>query len=112
MRPRPPKKLTLEGEPIAIEYSDKLGRIDGKYRTGGQAFKNKVKLTNGMTLGAEQATLIHELLHVCLAKSGMSLPTATEEQVFDAIDSWLAQLLRENPELATYLTADPFAVPA
>ena len=114
MRAKPPKNVTLEGVTIAIDLVPFVGRINDRYRTGGQYYPSgpKVKVVNTLTLGGEQVTVFHELLHNVVERSGMTREFGPGggvkvERILDYLDSWIVALLQENPALVDYLTARP-----
>lgn len=53
-------------------------------------------------------TLLHELLHACWETSGLAVHDANDhqEQVIASLAPQVLHLLRANPELVRYLTAD------
>jgi hypothetical protein len=51
------------------------------------------------------STLLHEVLHQCLAVAGFRMDSEAEENVILAMETPLLQTLRDNPELLAYLTS-------
>ncbi len=113
MRPQPPKRVACEGESILLERVPRIGRINARYETGGQYWHRsrqgpRVRFIGRLTLGGEQATVWHELLHHAADRSGLSdaFSEVTVERILDFLDSWSLRLLQENPELVRYLMAE------
>lgn len=63
-----------------------------------------VYLSPGQARDSMADSLLHEVLHAIWAASGLHDGRYNEEQCVRGITTWLLLVLRDNPELVTYLT--------
>jgi hypothetical protein len=77
---------------IVVENSTALGTYIQE--------KTEVQVKSGMSLSAERNTLLHELMHAILQEYELDA-----EELVRVVTPALLALLRENPELVTYLTS-------
>ena len=67
----------------------------------------RIRLMEGIAPGLERETLMHELMHAAYYASGLrEYETEHEEREVTALALALLAMLRNNPELVAYLTAD------
>lgn len=99
--------VSVDGTDVSIEWDARLGRI-GQYPKAGDYHRGKVRVSGGMMLRQEQVTVMHELMHHLWERTQLSnfLSSNTEELVLATLDSWIVQMLRDNPELVSFLTEE------
>ena len=110
-----PKQLegfTVEGKPVDVRWKANLGSFPQGYALGGLYERGvgkrpRITINESMPLRAQQATLVHELLHHCVKLSGLKTTKKEEEAYCDAVDTWLAIILAENPNVVEFLTRVP-----
>jgi len=69
-------------------------------------------LRTGQSRSSKRVTLLHEILHAVIGESAVrpdghhKLPYVQEEALVSALAPWLTAVLRDNPAVVAYLTAD------
>lgn len=104
---RKPTLVVTDGRKCRIRWSKRLlGRFKDGYGVAGDHNPGLVRIGPGLLADAERVVLMHELLHELFdyAIIGQVVKKQDEEFILNNLDSWLVALLRENPELVTYLT--------
>jgi len=115
-RPAPPRRIrigaaiytiTLVGKvPPAGDASGLAGKAcdDNAVRNGWCTAKNRIYLETGRTLQQERTTLLHEIQHVILGTETSEEEITIHEFIYK-LSPKLLQVLQDNPELYSYLTA-------
>jgi len=104
----PFKRLAVDGETVTVEERDDRGRMASGHPIGGEYTRNKIVIDRYMPTESKQVAVLHEALHHCWERGGVGryLSGKTEELVLSLLDSWLWQILRENPELARWIAGE------
>jgi hypothetical protein len=117
-RPRPPRHLkvgqvvytveTVAEVPGAGENATFSGRTCDRHALteGWCETTDHIYLLAGLPLEQEQATLLHEIQHSILGTDA-SARKATYHEFIYQLSPKLLQVLKENPDLYAYLTANP-----
>lgn len=101
-----PKRLRIDGETVQVNQKKSLGTLKEGHPVGGLYQDRKIQLSPvGMTRMGLRSNLFHELGHYFLERDGVRLTRAQEEAVAGAF-SWIAYLLRENPDLVAWVTEE------
>ncbi len=115
-RPSPPRRLRIgaavytievvEKVPPAAEASGLAGKAcdDNAVRNGWCTAKRRIYLERGRTLQEERTTLLHEIQHVLLGTETSDEEITNHEFIYK-LSPKLLQVLQDNPELYSYLTA-------
>ena len=115
-RPVPPPHLTIgkatyfvelvKEVPASSEFARFSGRTCDKEAQKLRVcdVKDRIYIEKGHTLKEEQTTVLHELQHAILGTE-KSDRTTTYHQFIYQLSPKLLQVLRENPDLDSYLTA-------
>jgi len=67
--------------------------------------EQKIFIDELTKLDRQRVTVMHEVLHCCTALARVS-DDSTEEHTVSALAPVIVQVLRENPDLVAYLTAE------
>ena len=115
-RPAPPERLQI-GEstysvllvqkvPPAGEASGLAGKAcdDHALKNGWCTAKGRIYLERGRTLQQERTTLLHEIQHVLLGTQTSDDEVTTHDFIY-SLSPKLLQVLQDNPDLYSYLTA-------
>jgi hypothetical protein len=103
-----PTLVVTDGRRCRIAWPRRLlGRFKDGYGVAGDHVPGLIRIGPGQLANNERVVLMHELLHELFdyAIIGQVVNKKDEEFILNNLDSWLVALLRENPELVTYLTA-------
>lgn len=105
-------RFTVENKIVDVRWKANLGKFPQGYALGGlyergTGKRPRITVNTSMPLRAQQATLIHEILHHCVKLSELKVSKKDEEAYCDAVDTWLAIVLAENPEVVEFLTRVP-----
>lgn len=115
-RPAPPRRLRIGTSVYAIELVGKVPPAGDASGLAGKACddnavskgwcraKGRIYLERGRTLQQERTTLLHEIQHVLLGTE-TSDEDITAHQFIYKLSPKLLQVLQDNPELYSYLTA-------
>ncbi|HYY68916.1 MAG TPA: hypothetical protein VE734_04225 [Terriglobales bacterium] len=115
-RPTPPQQIKIgavvymieltEKVPTAGEASEFTGKAcdDSAVREGWCAAKGHIYLVTGRTLQQERTTLLHEIQHAILGTEHSDEETTYHDFIYK-LSPKLLQVLQENPDLLSYLTA-------
>ena len=115
-RPVPPPRLTIGKATYFIELvkevpaSGEFARFSGRtcdkqaQKLGVCEVKGRIYIEAGHPLKQEQTTLLHELQHAILGTE-KSDRTATYHEFIYELSPKLLQVLRQNPDLYSYLAA-------
>jgi hypothetical protein len=115
-RPAPPRHLLLGAAVYTIEVVEKVppagdasglaGKAcdDNAFRNGWCTAKRRIYLESGRTLQQERTTLLHEIQHVLLGTETSDEEITTHQFIYK-LSPKLLQVLQDNPELNSYLTA-------
>lgn len=98
--------LTVDGVTVRVQWLKHIGTFAAGYEQGGDYGQNVIRLIKGQTRNGVRATMLHELMHHCIERSGIKLASREEERIIGALDSFLLAALRENPELVAFLTEE------
>jgi hypothetical protein len=106
-----PKHFTLPPHTYSIRTDDETARLlrDEDSRGDSRPDQLVIRLDTDRPHTAVAETLLHEALHCCWNHTALGLDTGddnTEERTITALAPLLLTLLRANPDLVTYLTAD------
>jgi hypothetical protein len=101
-----PRKLTCDGERLAVSWPRIVGQFPQGYSVGGDIdlAANRIRIASTQPRVSQQTALEHELLHYCFRRGGVKLGARLEEYVIDGIAGFQVVLLKENPELVEFLT--------
>ncbi len=104
--------ITVEGKKVDVRWKKWIGKLTQGYAKGGLyesgfAARPRITVMTGQTKNGQRASLMHELLHHCIALSETKFKKQDEEAFCDAVDSWLTLILRENPQVVEFLTEVP-----
>lgn len=113
---KPPKKIKIGPYDYTVttapEAMDRQGQensdhLDGFSNCARQVIGLHTTTLMGHAVGEDyrRSTLLHEILHQCIAVAGADIPEDVEERAVRAIEGPLYQTLRENPDLLAYLTS-------
>lgn len=110
MRGKLPRIVALE-ERHADVTQVRLGRLPTGHQKGGDYSRRgpfAIRIAQGSTSGEARYALLHESLHFCWERSGLGeqYSDATEESIISGLSGWLMVLLRENPDLVEFVTAE------
>lgn len=83
----------------SVHRGDRPDALDGGCDLSG----GRILIRERLGRDAFADTLLHEVLHACLAITGCSLDVDAEEQVVLPLAPLLFDTLRRNPDLAAYL---------
>lgn len=91
----------------ANEHLDRESEMNERLYGMGDYAKALIAIRPGMAPGPERQTLVHEVLHQILRQSGIGGLTAEDEEtIIRHLESGLLGVIRDNPELIRYLSAD------
>ena len=98
-----PERIDICGYPYRIELTETASFHNGKFIDGAIAYHDlTIEIAAKQQPAFERATVMHEVLHGIAKHTGTKL---TEYQI-EALSYSLVRLLRDNPDLVTYLTED------
>ncbi len=115
-RPTPPRHVRIGDTVYTIEMMEKVPPAGDASGLAGKACdENAVKegwcegngriyLEIGRTLQQERTTLLHEIQHVILGSENSAEETTVHQFIY-RLSPKLLQVLQDNPELYSYLTA-------
>jgi hypothetical protein len=115
-RPTPPRRLRIGATVYTIELVEKVppagdasglaGKAcdDNAVRSNWCTAKRRIYLESGRTLQQERTTLLHEIQHVLLGTETSEEEITTHQFIYK-LSPKLLQVLQDNPELYSYLTA-------
>ena len=115
-RSAPPRRLRIGASVYLIELVEKVppaGEVSGlagkacdanAVRNAWCTAKGRIYLESGRTLQQERTTLLHEIQHILLGTE-TSDDDITAHQFIYKLSPKLLQVLQDNPELYSYLTA-------
>lgn len=98
--PDMPSRITIDGVPYVVCRAA-MNDEDGEFCAASQ----QIKVQAGVPDDYARVTLLHELIHACFEHAG-SPEVLTEELVACMVSRRLLPILRDNPHLVAYLTAD------
>jgi len=103
--------LDIDGQDVRLDFVHNLGKFPQGYSLGGlyEPEKRRIQIVTTMPRSGQRATVIHELAHHAVDRSGgrraLGFTKVQEEAFCDAVDSWIAIAIHDNPELAAFLTS-------
>lgn len=96
----------MDGVKVVVKWVRSLGTFAAGYEVGGDYGQNTIRIARGQTRSSMRATMVHELMHHCIERSGIKLAVREEERLVGALDSFFLLALRENPDLVAWLTEE------
>jgi hypothetical protein len=115
-RPAPPQQIKIGAVVYTIELTEKVppagdaSELTGKacddsaVREGWCAAKGHIYVEAGRTLQQERTTLLHEIQHAILGTEHSDEEITYHDFIYK-LSPKLLQVLQENPDLLSYLTA-------
>jgi hypothetical protein len=108
-QPRPPRKVTCDGEVIEIRIGKEPSRAAEGYGFSGSYRNNVVTVAPNQPLDLVRRSVFAELLHYCFERADLRkrYKITTEEFIVHEFEPWLSQMLSENPALVEFLWPKP-----
>jgi hypothetical protein len=106
-----PKRITLAPHVYEVRTDPETARLlrDEDSRGDSRPDQLVIRLDPDRPHTAIAETLLHETIHCCWNHTALSIDTTddtTEERTVTALAPLILTLLRSNPDLVAYLTAD------
>ena len=94
-----PKKIRIGPNDVEVEYVSLNGELFGDY----SFINNLIRVDKTLRGGPLVDTMIHEMLHAIWRLGQLKDVKETEERAVSVTASYLAQIIRDNPELIAWL---------
>jgi len=94
-----PRKIRIGPNDVNIEFTSLNGEIFGDY----SYINNLIRIEKTLTGGPFVDTILHEMLHAIWRLGQLKDVKETEERTVSVTASYLAQIIRDNPELIAWL---------
>lgn len=100
-----PAQVLVGGIPYSIEKQDRI-TVDEQNADGCITYNVcRIQIVDGMPVEVERTVVLHEAMHAIFKGQGQH-DYQHDEALLEAIAHGMVQLLRDNPLLVKYLTAD------
>jgi hypothetical protein len=96
---KPLETVRIGPNDVNIEFTSLNGEIFGDY----SYINNLIRIEKTLTGGPFVDTLLHEMLHAIWRLGQLKDVKETEERTVSVTASYLAQIIRDNPELIAWL---------
>lgn len=100
---KPPRTIRTLGGVLVVRTTGALDEDCGNYDAG----RAEIHISNQLAPDVERITLIHELTHDVLFRTGVEngMEKDDRERICDGIAVGFYELIRSNPSLIEYLTS-------
>ena len=96
---KPFKTVRIGPNDVNIDYTNLNGEIFGDY----SYINNLIRIEKTLTGGPLVDTVLHEILHAIWRLGQLNDVREAEERAVSVTASYLAQVIRDNPELIAWL---------
>ena len=94
-----PNKIRIGPNDVEVQHVSLNGEIFGDY----SYINNLIRIEKTLTGGPFVDTILHEMLHAIWRLGQLKDAKETEERTVSVTASYLAQIIRDNPELIAWL---------
>jgi hypothetical protein len=102
---RLPETIRVGYRTVRLEWWDQEDALDQNSCGEWRPDIGRIRIAEGQPADEAQNTLLHEVLHACLKVADTRIEHEAEEHVVHKLANVLLQVLHDNPELVSAITA-------